>query len=180
MAENFPIGAGAINPADQLFQGVNSAKILSEKANQFGPSVKRLGPGSLVQFTYIFAEPGHDKNPLVLITRLMNNYIKGINLHYLSFPVIKNILQPSGMNACNNPNFSYNMIKTNRAIPDAFKLRQYKKIGISRLKIMDCNFILNVMGTVRAIDPQEVEAIRNTIRDQLSRTINQNVPGTVG
>jgi hypothetical protein len=48
------------------------------------------------------------------------------------------------------------------------------------MKIMDCNFILNVMGTVRAIDPQEVEAIRNTIRDQLSRTVNQNVPGTVG
>jgi hypothetical protein len=180
MAENFQAGIGAANPAAQLFQGVDAAKILSERANQYGPSVKKLGPGSLVQFTYVFAKPNHDKTPLVLITRLMNNYIKGINLHYLTFPVIKNILQPSGMNACNNPSFSYNMIKSNRQIPEAFRIRQYKKIGISRLKIMDCNFILNVMGTVRAIDPQEVEAIRNTIRDQLNRTINQNVPGTVG
>jgi hypothetical protein len=178
MADN--LQTGAADPSSQLFQGVNAAKVLSERANQYGPTVKKLGPGSLVQFTYIFAQPGHDRTPLVLITRLMDKYIKGINLHYLQFPVIKNILQPSGMNACNNPNFSYNMIKGNAQIPETFRIRQYKKIGISRMKIMDCNFILNVMGTVRAIDPQEVEAIRNTIRDQLSRTVNQNVPGTVG
>ena len=43
------------------------------------------------------------------------------------------------------------------------------------MKIMDCNFILNVMGLVRGIDPQEVEAIRNAVRDQLDKTINQKI-----
>ena len=75
MADN--LQTGAADPSSQLFQGVNAAKVLSERANQYGPTVKKLGPGSLVQFTYIFAQPGHDRTPLVLITRLMDKYIKG-------------------------------------------------------------------------------------------------------
>lgn len=157
-----------------LFQGIGNFPATSVRANQYGPTLKPLGKGSLVQFTYDFSRPGHDRTPLVVVTDIMPNYVRGINLHYLTFPVIKNILQVSGMNACNNRNFSYANIKADRYIISAF--RQYKKVGIKRLKILDCNFILNVMGSVRAIDPQEVEAIRNTIREQLNRTINQVVP----
>jgi hypothetical protein len=163
----------------QLFTAIKSLKVISEKANQFGPSVKRLGVGSLIQFNYMFVKTGsnHDRTPLVLVTRIMDYYIRGINLHYLTFNTIKKLLQPSGLNACNNPSFSYQSIKSMQDIPKAFRLRQYKKNGISRMKIMDCNFILNVMGLVRGIDPQEVEAIRNAVRDQLDKTINQNIPG---
>lgn len=159
---------------ESLFKNLGSFPFTSVRANQYGPTLKPLWKGSLVQFTYEFAKPGHDRTPLIVVTDIMQNYIRGINVHYLTFPVIKNILQVSGMNACNNPNFSYANIKSDRYIISAF--RQYKKIGLKRLKILDCSFILNVMGSVRAIDPQEVEAIRNTIREQLNRTINQVVP----
>lgn len=157
-----------------LFKSFGNLPTKAVRANQYGPTFKPLGKGSLVQFTYDFAKPGHDRTPLIVVTDIMPSYLRGINLHYLTFPVIKNILQASGMNACNNPNFSYSNIKSDRYIISAF--RQYKKVGIKRLKILDCNFILNVMGSVRAIDPQEVEAIRNTIREQLNRTVNQIVP----
>ena len=50
--------------------------------------------GSLVTFNYIFHKPGHDPAPLVLITDIWDRYIRGINLHYLTFPVIKKMIYP--------------------------------------------------------------------------------------
>lgn len=165
------------NDAASLFTEINSNLGETVRANQFGPSVKRLGTGSLVQFTYGFVKPGpsHDKTPLVIVTDINNQYIRGLNLHYLDFRLIKRILQKSGMNACGNPMFSYrNNIKQNIDIKTAF--RRYKRIGVRRLKLLNCDFVLNVMGSVRAIDPQEVEAIREAIKEQLERTVKQSMP----
>jgi hypothetical protein len=80
------------------------------------------------------------------------------------------------MNACNNPTFSYINIKADQYIVSSF--RQYKKIGLRNLKILDCSLVLNIMGSVRAIDPQEVEAIREAVKTQLNKVVNQNVAGT--
>ena len=31
-------------------------------------------------------------------------------------------------------------------------------------------------GSVRALDPQDLEAIRSSIKEQLAKTVNQNIP----
>ena len=162
--------------APSLFTEINANLGATIGANQYGPSIKRLAVGSLVQFTYQFAQqPNQDKTPLVILTDVNTRYLRGLNLHFLNFNAIKMILQKSGMNACNNVMFSYkNNIKSNEYIKTAF--RRYKRIGVRRLKILDCDFILNAMSTVRAIDPQEIEAIRDSVKEQLSKTVQQSMP----
>lgn len=135
------------------------------------PFLKTMGKGSVVMFRYGLAKPGHDQTPLVLLTDVLPQYLRGINLHYLTFPTIKNILQVKGMNACGNRFFSYSNIKSNKYIVSAF--RMYKRIGVQRLKTLDCEYILNAMGSVRALDPQELETIRSDIKGQLNRIVNQ-------
>jgi hypothetical protein len=130
-------------------------------ANQYGPSTRLIGEGSLVNFNYLFWK--HDPYPLVIVTRIYKFYISGINLHYLTFPYIKNILQGN----CDNRGFSYNNIKGDQYIVNAF--RTYKRSGIKRLKTLDCAFILNVLASVRTIDPQEVEKLRQLVQEQLRR-----------
>ena len=133
-------------------------------ANQYGPSVKTIGKGSLIYFNYLFWQ--HDPYPLLIVTGIFPNYISGINLHYLTFPYIKKILQPQvNMANCDNRNFSYNNIRNVPYIVDAFRL--YKRSGIKSLKALDCAFILNVMASVRSMDPNEIETIRNQIRQQM-------------
>ena len=133
-------------------------------ANQYGPNFRVLSRGSLVQFSYLFHKPGHDAMPLVLITDVWVNDIRGINIHYLTFPYIKKLLQPN----CNNPNFNYwTNVKPDTYISDAF--RQYKRLGIRQLKMLDCAFLLNVLASVRSFDPNEVEKIRRSVREQINR-----------
>jgi hypothetical protein len=38
---------------------------------------------------------------------------------------------------------------------------------------MDRDFVLNMMGSVRAISPNEVEAIRKTYNEQIAKVTNQ-------
>jgi hypothetical protein len=148
-----------------------------------------LSRGDLITFNYAFHKPGHDTNPLVLVTdpdypikdpvikpgymtrQLRNQYIRGINLHYLTFPVIKKLIFPNNQQSvCENPNFTYQSIKGNEYISSAF--RQYKKRGIGALKKLDCRFIVTAMGLSRSFDPNEIEAIRNSVREQINRIVN--------
>jgi hypothetical protein len=133
-------------------------------SNQHGPSVKTIGKGSLIYFNYLFWQ--HDPYPLVIVTDIFEGYIRGVNLHYLTFPYIKKILQPQvNLANCDNRSFSYYNIKDNQYIVNAF--RTYKRMGIRSVKALDCAFILNVMASVRSMDPQEVENIRAAIQQQM-------------
>jgi hypothetical protein len=161
-----PPGLGVPAALQQTLQRVNTQArpYHNVAANQYGPSVKTIGRGSLVYFNYLFWR--HDPYPLVIVTGIFQNYISGINLHYLTFPYIKKILQPQANVAnCDNRNFSYNNIRNVPYIVDAFRL--YKRSGIKSLKALDCDFILNVMASVRTLDPNEVEQIRNNIKQQM-------------
>src|ERR1019366_1836831 len=116
--------------------------------------------------SYLYHRPGHDPTPLVLITGVYDQYIRGVNLHYLTFPYIVKLLQPNG----NNPNFGYYNIKGDAYITGAF--RQYKRLGVSQMKRLDCAFLIKVLQTVRSIDPTKVEQIRRSVREQINRTVN--------
>ena len=129
--------------------------------------IQDVKKGSLVSFNYMFHKSGHDPNPNVMVTGTDSFYVWGVNVHYLTFPYIRNLLQKN----CNNTMFGYTNIKSDRFVTSAF--RQYKKNGIRSLKKLDCDFVLNLLGSSRALTPAEVEAIRNTINDQMSQAINQ-------
>jgi hypothetical protein len=143
-------------------------------ANQYGPSVKTVARGSLVYFNYLFWI--HDPYPLVLIADIYGQYIRGLNLHYLTFPYIKHVLQPG----CDNRQFSYRNIRNNgiayeqEYIPKAF--RTYKRSGIRQLKVLDCSFILNVLASTRGIDPVEVDHMREVIRQQIQQQMRARQP----
>jgi len=129
--------------------------------------IQDVKKGSLVSFNYMFHKAGHDPNPNVMVTAADSFYVWGINVHYLTFPYIRNLLQKN----CNNIMFGYPNIKSDKFVTSAF--RQYKKNGIRSLKKLDCDFVLNLLGSARALTPGEVEAIRNTINDQMNQAINQ-------
>jgi len=126
-----------------------------------------LSKGDLISFNYIFHKAGHDPYPNVIITDINNFYIRGLNIHYLTFPYIRNLLKEN----CNNKLFSYKVFKDNSYLVSAF--RQYKKTGMRNIKKLDCDFLLNLMGSIRAVTPNEVEAIRKNINDQLNKISNQ-------
>jgi len=141
------------------------------------PIDKPVGRGSLVSFNYIFHKPGHDPNPVVLITDIWPNYIRGINLNYLTFPTIKNLVFPSpNQTVCDNPVFTYQYIKGNDYITSAF--RQYKRNGVQRLRKLDCAFIVKALGLTRSFDPNEIEAIRRSVREQIRQLVNQRAAPT--
>jgi hypothetical protein len=129
-----------------------------------------LSKGDLISFNYIFHKVGHDPSPNVIITDTSYFYVRGINIHYLTFPYIKNLLQDH----CENKSFSYKNIKSNSYLVSSF--RQYKKNGMTNIKKMDCKMLLNLMGSIRAVTPNEVEAIRKTINEQIG-IINKQLSG---
>jgi hypothetical protein len=141
-------------------------KNIPQKEDLFLQNVKK---GTLVSFNYIFHKAGHDPFPNVIVTDVNPLYIRGLNIHYLTFPYIRKLLQAN----CSNTAFGYGTIKGDKFLVSSF--RQYKRNGIRRLKVLDCDFILNLLGTVRAISPNEVEAIRQTVNEQLSKMTNQIV-----
>jgi hypothetical protein len=127
-----------------------------------------LTKGSLIVFKYSFWM--HDPYPLVIVSDYMFGIkIRGVNLHYLTYPIISNILGT----VCTSKTFSYSNIKSNTYISSAF--RTYKWSGISQVKRLDCNTLLKVISGVRSIDPSQTEAIKQSVQDQLNRTTNPNL-----
>lgn len=148
-----------------------NATLLSNLAPP-GPVNPTVTRGSLITFNYTFHKPGHDPWPLVLVTDVnyKGSFIRGIQLHYLTFPVIKRLLFPGGQSVCENPVVTYQYIKGNEYIKSAF--RQYKRNGIQSLKKLDCQFIVNALSLSRSFDPHEIEAIRKSVREQIHRLTN--------
>lgn len=125
-----------------------------------------VAKGSLIKFTYTFAKPGHDNTPMVLVTDIWREYIRGINTNYLTFPTIKGLLQQFG----ERTSFSYQNIKGQEYIVSAF--RQYRRSGINNLQKLNSAFLLNALACARSVDPNEIEGIRKVIRDQIRQQTN--------
>lgn len=145
----------------------NGAKLDPRLSQLFRPAnidavVKK---GGLITFKYNYWH--HDPYPLVIVTDISpGNRIRGVNIHYLTFNYVRNLLKANG----ENPAFSYQSIKGDNYLVAAF--RTYKWNGISQIKKMDSQFILTVMSMVRTFDPIEVENIRKVIQEQLRMQVN--------
>ena len=150
----------------------NPANIIDSLTNQ--PATPKLfatpnyyvKSGDLITFSY--SNWKNDPSPLVIVAdTIFGNRVRGVNLHYLTFPYIKNILRS------NTVGFSYRNIKGDKYIVDAF--RTYKWSGIGMVKKLDTKFLLTVMATARSFDPNQIAAIRKTVEEQLRRSVNQTV-----
>jgi hypothetical protein len=164
---NLPFGASQkpMNPmVSQLFKSVGNRQPVTTN------DVVRKG--SLVAFGYTMWI--HDPYPLVIVTDITPGLrMRGVNLHYLTFPYIKNLLRTG----TTNPAFSYGNIKPDPYIVGAF--RSYKWQGIRQVKMLDSAFLLTVMATVRSFDPSQVASIRRAVQEQIRREVNPRpAPGT--
>ena len=131
-----------------------------------------VGRGSLIRFDYLFHQPGHDPQPLVIVTDVWDKYVRGIQLHYLTFPEIRKLLFPApGQSVCENQAFTYQYVKANEYIVDR-AFRQYKRNGMQNIRKLDCEFIVNALSITRSNNPSEIEAIRRSVQEQIRRLTN--------
>lgn len=147
----------------QLFQPVGRNPVNPDRgmASNYG-----TGKGSLISFNYTFWR--NDAYPLVIVSddNRMNGKLCGINLHYLTFPYIKQLLAMSA----NNPSFSYKSISGDDYVKKAY--RSYKWTGVRQIKALDRRFLLQVISMVRSYDPAEVQIIRRQVQEQIRQQIN--------
>lgn len=125
---------------------------------------RTVAKGALVNFNYMYWK--HDPYPLVIVTDVFQDRIRGVNLHYLTYRYMKGLLG----NFCGKQDFSYRYIKHDKFIVNAF--RTYKKQGIRQLKMLDCDVINSALMQVRSFNPKELEAIRQSIEKQLRTQLN--------
>jgi hypothetical protein len=137
-----------------------------------------VGRGSLVRFDYLFHAPGHDPQPLVLVTDVWEKYVRGIQLHYLTFPEIRSLLFPApNVSICESQVFTYQYVKEKQYIVDR-AFRQYKRNGMQNIRKLDCEFIVNALSITRSNDPSEIEAIRRSVQEQIRRLTNPQAAST--
>lgn len=136
-------------------------------SNQLGVVGKNIARGSLISFYYPHsgaAKPNaiHDPYPMVIITDIWPTYLRGVNLHYLTFPYIKNILQSNATNM--NYNYQTN-VKGDSYIAGAF--RSYYRSGMRQVKKLDAEFLVSILSSVRSFSESEMERVRQEIRRQI-------------
>lgn len=119
-----------------------------------------IKPGTIIKFQYLFAK--HDPVPLLLISRIYaDKKVAGINLNYLTFPITRQLIS----DYANKASFSYQSVKGNRNVIGSY--RCYKNNGIKLAKIVNSKVLMTIYGTVRTMNPNEVELIRKEIQKQL-------------
>lgn len=129
-----------------------------------------IGKGDIITFNYVGQQRNykiHDPTPLAMVCAVDSELLKAINLHYLTLPYVRNIVS----SYANNPNFSYRFIGGDGYIVGAF--RSYKRTGISNLKMLDANFLKNLLVAVRALDPGEIEQMREQVRAMIEQQAEQ-------
>ncbi len=136
-------------------------------ANQYGFATHAITKGSLISFEYpksfaMIPNIIHDPRPMIIITDIWpSHYIRGLNLHYLTFPYVKKILETwSG-----NQSFSYSNIRADGYMATAF--RMYNIRGVRKPKRLDSEWLKTVLQSVRTFDAGEIEKIRSSIQQQI-------------
>lgn len=98
---------------------------------------------------------------MIIVTDVFPKYIRGVNLHYLTFPYVKRMIEMFG----GNQQFSYYHIKPDAYIANAF--RMYARAGVQKPKRLDSEWLKMVLESVRSFNPGEIEKIRENIQKQI-------------
>lgn len=127
--------------------------------------------GSLISFQYprsmgMIPNVIHDPHPMVILTDVFPpHFIRGVNLHYLTFRYVKHILESYG----GNTGFTYLNIKPDKYLAQAF--RMYKLAGVIRPKRLDTEWLKHVLASVQSFNPGEIEKIRLNIQQQIQQRL---------
>jgi len=125
------------------------------------PSRLNLGSGSVVSMFYQFAK--HDPYPTVLVCGITpDNLLQGFNLHYMTFPVYRALLN----RWAGNPMFNYYLMKNEGLIKQSF--RSYKFTGIKRMKRVNWRAIVTFLSIIRNYSPQEIQLIKDAVDAQVA------------
>lgn len=150
-----------------LFESFNPIERIA--TNQHGPSGNRITRGSLISFHYpqsyaMIPNVIHDPYPMVIVTDIWPKYVRGVNLHYLTFPYVQRLLtQYAGKT------FSYFHIRSDKYLANAF--RMYVRMGVMQPKRLDTEWLLSVLSSVRSFGPGELEKIRSSIQQQIQQRL---------
>jgi hypothetical protein len=139
--------------------------------NLFVPATngEPIRPGSLISFKYPYSlarvpSAIHDSSPMLIITDVRSAYVRGVNLHYLTVPYVKDfLLRTQGQT------ISYANIKPDRYLADAFRMYYFK--GMQQMRKLDMTFLLQLLTAVRSFSPTELERIRNELRQQIQKRL---------
>jgi hypothetical protein len=129
---------------------------------------KIVHKGSIINFFYIGQrrQATHDPYPLLLVSDIFTDAIRGINLNLLDAPYVTSLIKTY----LDTP-FSYANIKTDNYITNAF--RTYKRNGISSLRMMDGDFLKGLAAAARSLDVNEIEQIRSQIETLIRQASQQ-------
>lgn len=156
---------------ESLFRPINN-DVVSNPNPRISPNPFPFKKGNLITFSYTFWK--NDPYPLLIISPPPKQpevvfgvgKLWGLNLHRLTFNDMKNLLNKS-----KSPNFSYlNNIKNFTNLKGAY--RSYKWSGVRQVKVLNYEFLLNVISTIRSFDPAEVQIIRKNVQEQIKQQIN--------
>jgi hypothetical protein len=147
----------------------NFVQQVKQQRGFFNPTV---GRGSLIWFKYPVSLSKdryqiHDPTPLVIVTDIWPNILRGVNLHYLTLPYINNL-----MTQCDNPNYSYGNVRGDRYIANAF--RMYYRRGMSGIQKVDCSTLFSMQEVDRQrklLTPAELEAMRKQMQAQIQSVL---------
>jgi len=106
----------------------------------------------------------HDPYPMLIVTDIWPKYIRGVNLHYLTFPYVQRLLTNYG-----GKNFSYFHVRNDKYMANAF--RMYVRMGVKQPKRLDTEWLMTVLGSVRSFGPGELEQIRTNIQKQIQQRL---------
>jgi hypothetical protein len=167
--------AGGQLPQQGMQPGVPGQQPLQQQA-QKAPQVLNVEgsvqPGMLIWFPYTQAK--NDMSPLIVVAKAERGHLlKGVNLHYLTFPYIRRVLLGSG----GNPSFSYYNIRSDRYIVNAYRSYTWSAVLWNRAKIFDSKFIIQTISTMKTMDPLQLRAIRMDIESQLNGAVPQQQAG---
>jgi hypothetical protein len=165
-----PINQQEINKLGGLFKAI-------EYPTPAIPTPKIVHKGSIISFHYVSQRVGqmiHDPYPLVLVSDIFSNAIRGVNLNYLTVPYVKNMI-----NRYLDKPVNYAILKAQEGAyvvgskddPGAF--RTYKRSGISQLRMMDSQFLIGIATVARTLAPNELDQIRMQIEELIKYQLNQ-------
>jgi hypothetical protein len=124
-------------------------------------------PGTVIRFNYSFFKPGHDPQPLVLVAsdvdKEATGYLCGINLHYLTIPKARLLLEAN----CNNQTFSYGNVMADEYIAGAY--RTYRVQGVQGLRNEDCGFLIGLMSLNGLLSVSQLTAMVQQVRQMAAR-----------
>lgn len=133
------------------------------------------GRGDLVSFNYpkscaVDFYQIHDPSPIIIITDVFGDRIRGLNLHYLPMNLIRQAIRVNQ----NSGGYSYAKIRGDITLRNIFRI--YIRRCMLNVKRLDAQYLLSMLDVNTKYTPEELDGIRASIRDQMNRDVNVEVP----